>query len=75
MNFRERVEVEKRKTMIPSPIPAILWIVGVWQGKYQQKEKKKRRKKEKNTGKTQTKLNAPHVRSCKNTISIINNWR
>ena len=47
MNFRERVEVEKRKTMIPSPIPAILWIVGVWQGKYQQKEKKKEERKKK----------------------------
>ena len=50
-----------RKTIIPSPIPAILWIVSVCQGKYQQKKKIKR-KKEKNTDTTQTNLKAPHVR-------------
>ena len=43
--------------MIPSPFPAILRIVSVYQGKYQLTEKK-----EKNTDRTKNKLNAPHVR-------------
>ena len=51
--------------MIPSPFPAILQIVSVYQGKYQKKKKikkKKRIKKGKNTDRTQTKLIAPLTR-------------
>ena len=50
-----------RKTIIHSPIPTVLWIVSVSQGKYQYKKKRRKRKK-KNTDTTQTKLYAPHVR-------------
>ena len=33
------------KIMIPSPFPAILWIVSVCQGKYRKKKKKKKERK------------------------------
>ena len=48
--------------MISSLLPAILWIVSVYQREYRQKKKKKEERKKKNTDRTQTKLNAPHVR-------------
>ena len=50
MNARERVEVEGKKIMIPSPFPAILWIVSICQGKYWQKQKNEERKIEKKYG-------------------------
>ena len=79
MNFRERVEVENKKNNDSLSHPCNLVNRWCLTRKIPTKREKKRKKKEKNTGKAQTKLNAPHVRSCKNTISlynyIINNWR
>ena len=51
-----------RNIMIP--FPAILWIcqVSVKENAGRKRKEKEERKKEKNTDKTQTKLNAPHVR-------------
>ena len=46
--------------MIPSPFPAIMWIVSVCQENTDRTRKK--RSKKKNMDTTQTKLNAPHVR-------------
>ena len=52
-----------RKVMVPSPFPATLWIVSVCQRKYREKNRKEmKERKKKNTDRTQTKLNAPHVR-------------
>ena len=70
--------------MISSLLPAIRWIVSVYQREYRQKKKKKRKK---NPDRTQTKLNTPHVRynaapiitskntTPKNTTTTINNSR
>ena len=57
-------ECKTRKTMIPSSISVILWIVSVSQEKKPINKGKKRRKKErkKKNIDTQNKLDAPHVR-------------
>ena len=63
MKVCERVEVECKKKKKKSPLfPATFWIVSVCQGKYRKKKKKRRKKEKKNTDRTQTKLNAPHIR-------------
>ena len=61
--FVSRWKWKKRKIMIQSPFPAILWIVSVRQRKYRYKKKsKKKERKKKNTYRIQTKRNTYHVR-------------
>ena len=63
MNFHERVEVGKKKIMIPSPFPAICeLLVSAKENTDRKIKKKKSERKMKNTHRTQSKLNAPHVR-------------
>ena len=70
MNVCELVEVEYKKIMIPSLFPAILWIVSVCEERYgQQKNKRRKKERKKNTDRTQTKLNAPHVKYNVKTLS------
>ena len=38
-----KLKLKTRKIMIPSPFPAILQIVSVYQGKYQKKKKIKKK--------------------------------
>ena len=45
--FVSKFKLKTRKIMIPSPFPAILQIVSVYQGKYQKKKKIKKKKKNK----------------------------
>ena len=47
-----------RKIIIPSPVPSYEWLVSV---KENSDRKRKENKKERNTDRTQTKLNIPHV--------------
>ena len=57
------MEVESKKNNDSLDVLAILWNVSVCQEKISiEKEKKKKKEIKKNTGRIQTKLNAPHVR-------------
>ena len=50
-----------RKIIIPSPASSYESLVSVKEDTNRKRKKKKEIKKEKNTDRTQTKLNAPHV--------------
>ena len=43
--FVSKRKLKTRKIMIPSPFPAILQIVSVYQGKYYRKKRRKKEKK------------------------------